>query len=110
MAPACLMVWVSWIPILSWLQGVSKLKSWWKTLTATLITIAKDIKVAQVAAANVVPKVVVVPGTLEKLDEIQGIQWTKISVELRKEMLFQQLELSGLEGWPIKTKQLQTVH
>ena len=41
-------------------------------------------------------------GTLEKLDEIQGIQLTRMSVEWRKEMLFQQLELSGLEGWSNK--------
>ena len=39
------------------------------------------------------------PGTLEKLDEIQG---TRMSVEQGKEVLFQQLYLSGLEGWPGK--------
>ena len=41
-----------------------------KNLTATLITIAKGIKVTQVLAANVVPQVEVAPGTLKKLDEI----------------------------------------
>ena len=39
------------------------------------------------------------PGTLEKLDEMQGIQWTQISIKQKKEMLLQQLGLSGLEGW-----------
>ena len=39
------------------------------------------------------------PGTLEKLDKMQGIQWTKMSIEWRKEMFVQQLVLSGLEGW-----------
>ena len=39
------------------------------------------------------------PGTLEELDEVQGIQWTKMSVERRKEVLLQQLDVSGLEGW-----------
>ena len=39
------------------------------------------------------------PGTLGKLDEMQQIQWTKMSIEQRKEMLLQQLDLSGLEGW-----------
>ena len=48
---------------------------------------------------NVIPQVGVVPKTLEKLDEMQGIQKTKRSVEQRKEALFQQLDLSGLEGW-----------
>ena len=41
----------------------------------------------------------VVPGTLEKLDEMQGIQQTRMSVEWKKEVLFQQLDLSSLEGW-----------
>ena len=39
------------------------------------------------------------PGTLEKLDEMQGIQQTQMTIERRKEMLLQQLDLSGLEGW-----------
>ena len=45
-----------------------------KSLTVTPITIAKGVKVTQVVAMNVVPQVEVAPGTLEKLDEIQGIQ------------------------------------
>ena len=77
-----------------------------KNLTATLITIAKGVKVTQVVATNAVPYMEVVPGTLEKLDEIQGIQQTRMSVEQRRETLFQQLELPGLEGWSDKTKQL----
>ena len=75
-----------------------------KNLTATLISIAKCIKFAQVVAMYVAPHVEVAPGTLEKLDEIQGIQQNRISVEWRKEMLFQQLELSGLEGWSDKNQ------
>ena len=74
-----------------------------KNLAATLNTITKGIKVAQVAV-NVVPQVEVVPGTLEKLDEIQGIQQTRMSLEQRMEVLFQQLDLSGLEGWSDKNQ------
>ena len=48
---------------------------------------------------NVVPPVEVTPGTLKKLDEIQGIQQTKMMVEQRKKLLFQQLDLSGLDKW-----------
>ena len=73
-----------------------------KNLTASLITINKGIKVTQIVAANVVLQVEVVLGTLEKLDEMQGIQWTRMSVEWRKEVLFQQLDFSGLKGWPDK--------
>ena len=75
-----------------------------KNLTATPITTTKGIKVTHVVATNVVPQVEVIPGTLQKLDEIQGIQQTRMPVELRKEMLFHQLELSGLEGWSDKNQ------
>ena len=54
-----------------------------KNLTATLITIAKCVKITQVVAVNV-PQVEVAPETLEELDEIQGIQQTRMSVEWRK--------------------------
>ena len=70
-----------------------------KNLMAAPITITKGIKVAQVAAVNVVPPVEITPRTLAKLDEIQGIQWTRMMVEWRKELLFQQLDLPGLVKW-----------
>ena len=41
---------------------------------------------------------------MEKLDEMLGIQQTRMSVKQRKEMLFQQLDLSGLEGWSDKNQ------
>ena len=64
------------------------------------ITIVKGIKVTQVVAVNAVPPVEMAPRTLEKLDKMQGIQQTRMSVEWR-EVLFQQLDLSGLKGkWP----------
>ena len=71
---------------------------------ATLITIAKDVKVAQVVAVNMVPPVKVALNTLEKLDEIQGIQQTKMMVEQRKKLLFQQLDLFGLGKWSDRNK------
>ena len=101
-------VWESQPPCVDCPKDISK--SAWKVtvmvknLTATLITIAKGIKVTQVVSANVVPPVEVVPGTLEKLDEIQGIQQTRLSVEWRNEMLFDQLELSGLKRWSDKNQ------
>ena len=70
-----------------------------KNLTAILITIVKGAKVTQVVAANAVTQMEVAPGTLEKLDGMQGIQQTRILIEWRREVLFQQLDLSGLEGW-----------
>ena len=70
-----------------------------KNLTATAITIAKGIKVTQVVAVNGGILHRGSPGTLEQLDKIQGIQQTRMSVEQRKEVLFQQQYLSSLEGW-----------
>ena len=70
-----------------------------KNLMVIPITITKGIKVTQVVAANAVSQVEVVPETLEKLDEMQGIQQNRMSVEWRGEVLFQKLDLSGVEGW-----------
>ena len=67
--------------------------------TAVPFIIGKGVKVIQVVAANRVPPVEGMPGTLEKLDEMQGIWQTKMSIEHRKETFLQQLYLSGLEGW-----------
>ena len=44
-----------------------------KNQTAALIIIGKGVKVIQVIAANRAPPVEVLPGTLEKLDERQGV-------------------------------------
>ena len=58
-----------------------------KNQTDALIIICKGIKVTWVVAANRVPSVEVIPGTLEMLNVMQGIQQTRMSIELRKEML-----------------------
>ena len=60
-----------------------------KNLMAILITITKGVKVTQVEAANAIPQVEVVPRTLEELNEVQCIQWTKMLLERRREVLFQ---------------------
>ena len=66
---------------------------------AILITMTKGINVTQVVAVNAVTPLELAPETLEALDEAQGIQKTKMSVERRKEVLLQQLDLSSLGGW-----------
>ena len=70
-----------------------------KNLMAVPVTIAKDIKVTQVVVANAVPPVELALRTLKELDKVQGIQETKMSVERRKEVFLQQLDLPGLDGW-----------
>ena len=44
-----------------------------KNQTAAPLIIGKNVKVTWVAAANWVPPIEVLPGTLEKLDEMQGV-------------------------------------
>ena len=75
-----------------------------KNLTTTLITITKGVKIAWVIAANAIPQLGVSPGILEKLDKMQRIQRAKMSVKQRKEVLFQQLDFSGLKGWSTKNQ------
>ena len=69
-----------------------------KNQMAIPIIIGKHVKVAQVVAANRVPPVKVRFGTLVNLDEMQRIQWISMLIKHRKEILLQQLDLSGLEG------------
>ena len=71
--------------VISWSKQVAVVE---KILMPTLITIAKGIKVAQVVAVNALPPVEVAPCMLEKLDEIQGIQQTKMTVEQGKNCSF----------------------
>ena len=71
-----------------------------KNLMAIPIPIIMGIMVTQVGVANVVTPVEIAPRTQEKLDEIQDIQQqTRMMVEEKKELLFQQLDLSGLDKW-----------
>ena len=70
--------------ITSSMQVTVVVKNW----TTAPITIAKGFKVTQVVAMNVVPKVEVVPGTMEKLDEMQWVQRVKMLTGQRKEALF----------------------
>ena len=99
MDPTCLMAWVWWKIYTEVISGSKWLAVVVENLTAVPITITKGIKVTQVVVVNAVPPVKLTPNTLEKLDEIQGIQQTKMTAGQRKKLLFQQLDLSGLNKW-----------
>ena len=86
--PACLMAWVSWIPILRLPQGASELYSVVKNLTTAPVTLTRGVMIAQVVAANAIPKVEALPGILERLDEMQGMQRSRMLGGQRKEALF----------------------
>ena len=81
-----------------WEQAVVVIVKNW---TTALFTINKGIKVDWVVATNVVPQVDVALGTLEKLDEMQGV---KMLTGQRMEALFQHLDLSRLEEWSAKNQ------
>ena len=53
----------------------------------------------RVVAANWVPEVQMQPGTIDTLDEVQGIQTPRMTTEQRQEKLFEKLDLRGLGSW-----------
>ena len=55
---------------------------------AYLQTLKKKIPVARVVAANWVPEPQMHPGTIDTLDEAQGIQVQRLTAEQRQEKLF----------------------
>ena len=61
-----------------------------KKLTAALVTIAREVKTAGIVSVNAIPQVETSPGMLEKLDKMQGIQKSRMSIGQREEALFQQ--------------------
>ena len=64
-----------------------------RNLTAAPVTIARGVKITWVVAANAIHLVGISPGMLEKLDKMQGIQRSKMSVEQRKGALFLRIGL-----------------
>ena len=71
-----------------------------RNVTAYPQTLKKKIPVARVVAANHVPEVQMQPGTMDALDEVQGIQTPKMTMYQRQKKLFKKLNLRGLGSWP----------
>ena len=49
-----------------------------------------------------VPESPVLTGTREGLDKLHCPQMPKLTVKQRQEKLFKELDLSGLESWPLE--------
>ena len=62
-------------------------------------TMKMKIPIARVVAANHMQEVQMWPGTMDTLDEVQGIQTSKMTTEQRQEKLFEKLDLSSLGSW-----------
>ena len=67
--------------------------------TAYPQTLKTKIPVARVVAANWVPEPQMWPGMTDTLDDAQGIQTQKLTIEQRQEKLFKKVDLSSLGSW-----------
>ena len=65
-------------------------------------TMRKKIPVARVVAATWVLEPPMWTGVIETLDEAQGLQMPKLTVKQRQGKLFEKLDLSGIESWPLE--------
>ena len=63
-------------------------------------TLRRKVSVARVVVANQVPEPQMRPGMMEALDEAQGIQPQRLTIDQRWAKLFKKVDLSGLESWP----------
>ena len=69
-------------------------------MTASDITIHKGEKIVQVQTANKMPKWSLCPGTLEALDEEQGIIRKPLTRAEKQAKVLQELNLEALDEWP----------
>ena len=67
--------------------------------TPFAIKICKNEPVARVVTGNAIPTTELIPGTLEALDEMQGVKRRKLPPTERQKLLMEKLDLSGLEAW-----------
>ena len=65
-------------------------------------TLRKKTPVVRAVAATQVPEPPMWTGMIETLDEAQAIQMLKLTMKQRQEILFEELDLSGLESRPSK--------
>ena len=65
-------------------------------------TLRKKIPVAKLVVATQMPEPPMQTDMIEALDEAQGLHMPKLTVKQRQEKLFEELDLSGLESWPLE--------
>ena len=65
-------------------------------------TLRKKITVPRTVAGTWVPEPPVWTGVIEALDEAQGPQMSKLTVKQQQEKLFEKLDLSRLDSWPLE--------
>ena len=70
-----------------------------RNTTATKVKLKKRMPFAKVWAANEMPKPTPSPGLMAAAEAMAGVEKT-LTVEERRELLKQKLDLSGLDSWP----------
>ena len=81
-------------------QGSKSIPVVLRNMTASDITLHKGDKIAQVQTANKMPKTNFHPGTLEALDEEQGIPRKPLTRAERQAKVLKELNLEALDKWP----------
>ena len=71
-----------------------------RNMTGPDITLNKGDKVTQVQTTNKMPKINLHPGTLEALDEEQGITRKPLTRAERQAKVLKELNLEALNEWP----------
>ena len=70
-----------------------------RNMTASDITLNKGDKIVWVQTANKMPKINLHPGTLEALDEEQGITRKPLTRAERQAKVLKELKLEALDEW-----------
>ena len=65
-------------------------------------TLRKKTPVVRAVVAIWVPEPLMWTGMIEALDKAQGLQMPKLTMKQRQEKLFEELDLSGWESWPLQ--------
>ena len=81
-------------------QGSKSVPVVLRNMTASDITLHKGDKIVQVQTANKMPKTNLHPGTLEALDEEQGITRKPLAGAERQAKVLKELNLEALDEWP----------
>ena len=69
------------------------------------VILKKCTPVGCMVVVNIIPKKVLLPGTLEALDRQEEDDISQLTIEERREKLFEKLYLSGLDSWMPENKE-----
>ena len=86
------------------IAGVKRYISLYNTKDQPVV-IQKGTPVSRMVTTNAIPEKVLLPGTLEALDKSKTNEAQQLSIEERRDKLFEKLDLLGLESWMPENKE-----